>query len=99
MQHIIHDWDDEKSLTILKNVRKALEGVVDGKLLILDAVVSPNSGPDFTKLLDLEMMLMPGGRERTEAEFRELLARAGFILTRIVPTKSMVALIEAAVVQ
>jgi len=99
MQHIIHDWDDDKALTILKNVRRALEGVVDGKLLILDGVVAPNSGPDFKKMLDLEMMLMPGGRERTEAEFRELLGRAGFKLMRIVPTKSMVAVIEAAVVQ
>lgn len=99
MQHIIHDWDDEKSLTILRNVRHALEGIVDGKLLILDAVISASPGPDFKKLLDLEMMLMPGGRERTEAEFRELLGRAGFKLTRIVPTKSMVAVIEAVVVQ
>ncbi len=98
MQHIIHDWDDEKSLTILKNVRKALEGVVDGKLIILDAVISATPGPDFKKMLDLEMMLMPGGRERTEAEFRELLGRAGFKLTRIVPTNSMVAVIEAVVV-
>jgi len=98
MQHIIHDWDDEKSLAILKNTRKALEGVVDGKLLILDAVVTTGGGPDFKKMLDLEMMLMPGGRERTEAEFRELLNRAGFKLKKIVPTKSMVSVIEATVV-
>ena len=98
MQHIIHDWDDAKALTILTNTRKALEGVVDGKLIILDAVVTPGSGPDFKKMLDLEMMLMPGGRERTEAEFRELLNRAGFKLNRIVPTQSMVAVIEAVVV-
>jgi hypothetical protein len=98
MQHIIHDWDDAKALSILTNTRKALEGVVDGKLIILDAVIAPGSGPDFKKMLDLEMLLMPGGRERTEAEFRELLNRAGFKLTRIVPTKSMVAVIEAAVV-
>jgi hypothetical protein len=98
MQHIIHDWDDEKAITILKNTRAALEGVVDGKLLILDAVIGPGNGPDFKKFLDLEMLLMPGGRERTEAEFRELLARAGFKVTRIVPTPSMVAVIEAVVV-
>jgi len=71
---------------------------VDGKLIILDAVISPQPGPDFKKMLDFEMMLMPGGRERTEAEFRELLARAGFKLARIIPTKPMVAVIEAAVV-
>ncbi|HUN87638.1 MAG TPA: methyltransferase [Terriglobales bacterium] len=98
MQHIIHDWDDAKAITILKHVRRALENVVDGKLIILDGVVSPHSGQDFNKLIDLEMMLMPGGRERTEAEFRELLARAGFKLTRVVPTKSIVAVIEAVVV-
>ena len=51
--------------------------------------------PDFGKLIDIEMLLMPGGRERTEDEFRSLFDRAGFQLTRIVPTKSPLSVIEA----
>jgi hypothetical protein len=57
--------------------------------------VTPGSQPDFAKIIDLEMLLMPGGRERTEQEFRDLFARAGFQLTRIVPTKSPLSVIEA----
>jgi hypothetical protein len=98
MQHIIHDWDDEKSLTILKNTRRALEGVVDGKLIILDSVISHDTQMDFSKWKDIEMLLMPGGRERTEAEFKELLARAGFKITRVIPKLAMVGLIESVVV-
>jgi O-methyltransferase len=58
-------------------------------------VVTPGNQPDFAKIIDLEMLLMPGGRERTEEEFRELFARSGFQLTRIIPTKSPLSVIEA----
>ena len=51
--------------------------------------------PDFGKLVDIEMLLMPGGRERTEAEFRALFQRAGFTLTRIIPTQSPLSVIDA----
>lgn len=92
MRHIIHDWDDEKSLTILKNVRKVIPS--NGKLLVVEGVVPPGNGRSFTKMLDLNMMLIPGGKERTEAEYRELYAKAGFKLARIVPTASEVSVIE-----
>lgn len=92
MRHIIHDWDDEKSLTILRNVRKAI-GPED-KLLLLEGVVPPGNGPSWTKMLDLHMMLVPGGKERTETQYRELYAQAGFRLTRIVPTASEISVIE-----
>lgn len=95
MQHIIHDWDDAKAHTILKNIRKALEGRKNGKLLIFDALISDGNGSDFSKWMDLEMMLMPGGRERTENEFRSLLEGAGFKLNRIIPIPSMVSILEA----
>jgi SAM-dependent methyltransferase len=98
MQHIIHDWDDEKSLIILKNVRRALEGVVDGKLILFDSIVTADNSADFAKWKDLEMMLMPGGRERTEQQFRELLGRAGFKVTRVIPKVAMVGMVEAVVV-
>jgi O-methyltransferase domain/Dimerisation domain len=92
MRHIIHDWDDAKSLTILGHVRKVIPA--NGKLLLIEGVVPPGNGPSFTKMLDLNMMLIPGGKERTEAEYRELYKKAGFRLTRIVPTASEVSVIE-----
>jgi hypothetical protein len=97
MQHIIHDWDDEPALKILGNCRRALEGHPDGVLLIVDGVVPQNSEPHMSKLLDLEMLLMPGGRERTEPEWHELMNKAGFEITRIVPMKAAESVIEAKV--
>lgn len=95
MKHIIHDWNDEKASIILRHVRTALEGQANGRLILLEAIVAPANQPDFAKLLDLEMLALPGGRERTEAEFRVLLRQGGFELTRVVPTASPVSVIEA----
>lgn len=97
MQHIIHDWDDEKSLKILGNVRKALEGRADGRLIIVDCIVEDASGPDMSKWLDLEMMLMPGGRERTRKEWDALMSKAGFEITKTVPIAMGKSVIEARV--
>ena len=60
-----------------------------------DTWVIPSAGPDFGKLIDLEMMVMPGGRERTEAEFRSLFERAGFSRMRVVPTQAPLWVVEA----
>jgi len=95
MQHIIHDWDDQPALKILGNCREALQGRKNGKLLVVDSVIPQTPEPHFGKLLDLEMLLMPGGRERTEPEFRTLFAKAGFEITRIVPTSRPDSVIEA----
>ncbi|MBY0528494.1 MAG: methyltransferase [Gemmataceae bacterium] len=92
MRHIIHDWDDEKSLTILRNVHKAMGA--GSRLLLIEGVVPPGNDPCFTKLLDLAMLVVPGGKERTADEYRQLYAAAGFDLARIVPTKSEVSVIE-----
>ncbi len=97
MQHIIHDWNDERSLQILANCRQALEGRKDGRLIIVDSVVPENSEPHMSKMLDLEMLLMPGGRERTRGEWEALFAKAGFEITRILPTKAAESVIEARV--
>jgi len=95
LKHIIHDWDDDRATHILKNVRTALNGVANGRVLLLEGVVQPANAPDFSKILDLEMLMFPGGRERTAEEFSALFAGAGFRMTRIVPTASPVCVIEA----
>lgn len=92
MKHIIHDWDDERSILIMKNIHTAMNG--DGKLLLIEMVVPVGNEPHYSKILDLEMLTSPGGIERTEEEYRELFVRAGFRLTRIIPTKSPFSVIE-----
>jgi hypothetical protein len=67
----------------------------DGRLLIVEMVVPEGNQPDLSKFMDLNMLVMTGGRERTEAEFKSLLAGAGFKLARVIPTASPVAVIEA----
>jgi len=93
MKWIIHDWDDEKSTAILKNIHRAMDK--KGKLLLIEMVVPEGNQPDLSKFLDLDMMVMTGGRERTEAEFNSLLAASGFELTRVIRTTSPVCVIEA----
>jgi hypothetical protein len=93
MKYIIHDWDDERALAILGNCRRAMpEGA---RLLLVETVIAEGNAPHFGKLIDLEMLLFTGGRERTEAEYRQLLARAGLRLTRVVPTRSPLSVVEA----
>jgi ubiquinone/menaquinone biosynthesis C-methylase UbiE len=93
MKHIIHDWDDERALTILKNIKRAMNP--GGRVLLVEAVIADGNNQDFGKLLDIEMLVSPGGKERTAAEYEELFARAGLKLTRIVSTKSPYSVIEA----
>ena len=95
MQHIIHDWDDESALRILGNVRQALAARPNGRLIVVDMVLPQDSRPHPGKLLDLMMLMFPGGRERSEAEWRSLLDKAGFIITKIVSTKAADSVIEA----
>lgn len=93
MRHIIHDWDDEKSETILRNCHRAMSS--SAKLLIVESVIPPGNEPFGGKFLDLVMLLIPGGKERTEAEYRTLLNKAGFELTQVIPTNCEVSIIEA----
>ena len=93
MKHIIHDWDDAKATTILKNIHKA--SPADARVILLEGVIAPGNAPSVGKWLDLEMLLMPGGKERTEEEYRALFAGAGFHVTKFVPTKSPMSVIEA----
>ena len=92
LKWIIHDWDDAKSLAILKNSHRAL--AENGKLILVEAVVPAGTEMHFSKFMDLNMLVMTGGHERTEAEFRRLYEAAGFRLTRIVSTESPFSVIE-----
>jgi hypothetical protein len=93
LKHIIHDWDDQRALAILANIRRTMKP--GARVILLETIVRPANQPDFGKILDLEMLLMPGGRERTEQEFRTLFAHAGFKQVRIIPTQSPLSVIEA----
>jgi len=93
LKSVIHDWDDEHSLAILRNCHKALKG--RGTLLLVERImpVRVKDNPE-TIMADVHMLALTGGRERTEAEYRALFARAGFTLTRVIPTRSAFRLIE-----
>lgn len=95
MKHIIHDWDDERALTILKNCQAAMAKTGARKLLIVEMIMAGRNVLHPSKFLDVEMMMLPGGRERSEEEFRTLLAKAGFTLTRVINTQSPTSIIEA----
>jgi ubiquinone/menaquinone biosynthesis C-methylase UbiE len=91
-RHIIHDWTDEQCLQILGNCRRVIPD--NGKLLLIEAVVPMGNEPSLAKDFDMTMLTLPGGIERTAEEYRHLLAQAGFNLTSITPTASLVSVIE-----
>jgi hypothetical protein len=91
MQHIIHDWQDDEAIAILRNCREAMN--VDGRILVIEMVIPPANEPFFGKWLDL-MMLLIGGRERTQEEYSRLFWAAGLKLNRVIPTASEVSILE-----
>jgi hypothetical protein len=93
LSQILHDWEDEQCLTILQHTRQVTPK--HGKLLVVELVIPPGDEPSFGKWLDLHMLAIPGGRERTEAEYRTLFRDAGFELTNIVPTPAGPSVVEA----
>ena len=92
MKWIIHDWDDKRAVTILKNCRKQIPS--NGKIILVDSVVPESDEPHFSKFIDLNMLVMTGGKERTAKEFEELFAAAGFRLLRVIPTDLPTSIIE-----
>ncbi len=92
LSHIIHDWNEDQCLTILGHCRKAMRA--KGRLLIIEMVLPAGDTPHPGKILDITMLVVPGGQERTEAEYAELVAKAGFRLDRVVPTASAVSVLE-----
>jgi len=93
LSHVIHDWTEDQCLTILGNCRKVMKS--SGRLLIIETVIPHGDTPHPGKLLDIAMLVMPGGQERTEEEYGTLLGKAGFRLMRVVPTQSAVSVVEA----
>lgn len=83
LKRIVHDWDDDRALAILSNCREALRG--QARLLIIDAVMKPGNEPDANKFMDVNIMTLTSGRERTESEFRRLCQSAGLQVMRVIP--------------
>lgn len=92
MKHIVHDWNDEQCITILKNCRNSM--TAGGKVLVVEMIVPEGNEPSIGKFLDLQMLLYLPGCERTEAEYRILFDKAGFELVKIVPTASPFSILE-----
>jgi hypothetical protein len=92
LSHILHDWDDDRALRILRNCRAAMAD--DARLAVCEMVVPSGPEPHLSKLLDIEMLVNTGGRERTLEEYERLYSEAGFELTRVVPTHGPVSVIE-----
>ncbi|CAA9389120.1 MAG: Similar to O-demethylpuromycin-O-methyltransferase [uncultured Pyrinomonadaceae bacterium] len=93
MKHIIHDWNDDECIRILQNIHRAMNE--KGKVLIVEMVVPEGNAPSPSKVMDIQMLIATGGKERTEAEYRKLLESSGFNLTRIIPTRSPFSIVEA----
>jgi hypothetical protein len=93
LKNVLHDWDDDSAMVILSNCRRAMNDM--GKLLVIEVVLPERPESSFENLLDLNMLVMSGGRERTEAEYRKLFAASGFRLTRVIPTMAPLNVIEA----
>ncbi|MFI5530268.1 methyltransferase [Kitasatospora sp. NPDC051853] len=93
LKRITHDWDDDQCVTLLEHCRRALHP--GGRVLVLDAVVPEGNAPHQSKTLDLMMMASLVGRERTAADFATLLTGAGLRLSRIIPTSTVLSVVEA----
>jgi hypothetical protein len=93
LSHIIHDWTEAQCLTILGHCRRAM--APDSRVLIIEMVLPAGNVPHPGKMLDMMMLVGPGGQERTEPEYVALLSNAGLRLTKVVPTDSAVSIVEA----
>jgi hypothetical protein len=93
LKNVLHDWTDDRAVRILQNCRRAMGP--QAKLLVIEMVLPLSDDPAFGSLLDLNMLVMSGGRERTKDEYRCLFERSGFRLTRVIPTQALVSVLEA----
>jgi hypothetical protein len=93
LKNVLHDWDDERAVIILKNCRGAMRK--ESRLLVLEVVQSVLDDHSFAGLLDLNMLVMSGGRVRTTDEYHRLFDESGFRLTQVIPTMALVSILEA----
>jgi hypothetical protein len=93
MKYIIHDWSDEQCAQILSNCRRAM--APGGRVLVVEHVIRPGNAPDWGKMLDINMLVLTGGRERTKEEFAALFKRAGLRLRRVHKTAAALSVLEA----
>ncbi len=93
MKHIIHDWNDAQCALILENLAKSAKP--GAKLLLIELVVEDEDSPSMSKVMDLNMLVATGGKERTRTEYAALLKQTGFTLNNIYPTASPVQIVEA----
>lgn len=93
LSHVIHDWNPEQCLTILGNCRRAMNS--NGRLLLVEMVLPEGDVPHLGKMLDMVMLTVPGGEERTASQYGTLVNLAGFEMTRVIPTASPVSIVEA----
>jgi hypothetical protein len=92
LKRILHDWDDDQCVGILRNCRQAM--APGGRVLVVDAVIPPGNAPHQGKTLDLMMMASLVGRERTQADFARLFDTAGLRLARVIPTPTVLSIVE-----
>lgn len=93
LSNIIHDWDNDRSLSILNNCRRAIDE--QGRLLLIEMVLSNDQEPTLARMTDLNMLVLTGGQERTQEEFHSLLRSSGFTLKRFLPVEQLTCIIEA----
>ena len=92
LKFILHDWDDDRSMAILRTCRRSVPQ--NGRLLVVESLVASGNAPSFARTADINMLINMGGQERTEAEYRALYAAADFDLTRIIPIQGELHIIE-----
>jgi hypothetical protein len=93
LRKVIHDWNDEKAAAILRNCRNAM--TPHGRVLVVETIVPSGSEPDSVKLVDANMLVVTGGVERTEAEYKAMFAAVGLRLERVIPTARPISILEA----
>jgi hypothetical protein len=93
VKNVLHDWNDDQCVRILEHCRHAMNP--GGKVVIIERIIPPGNEEHFSKALDMIMMVMLPGQERTLAEFEHVVDRAGLRVTRVIPTRGTLSIIEA----
>ena len=93
IKKVVHDWNDERAAVIMRNCRKAMQP--NGKVLLAETLVPPGDEPDRIKSIDVVMLVVTGGLERTEAQYASLFDAAGLRLERVIQTRGPISILEA----